>query len=24
VHADNHQSLILVFLGPRADIGKLA
>ena len=24
VHADHHQSLILVFLGPRADIGKLA
>src|SRR5829696_6502719 len=24
VHADNHQPLILVFLGPRADIGKLA
>ena len=24
VHADHHQSLILVFLGPRADIGKRA
>src|SRR5215213_5927405 len=24
VHADDHQSLILVFLGPRPDIGKLA
>ena len=24
VHTDHHQTLILVFLGPRADIGKRA
>jgi hypothetical protein len=24
VHADDHQALILVLLGPRSDVGKLA